>query len=229
MSAHAGDTGLAGVGIERTSTVEQVVHALRRAILNGDLPPGTPLRETALADRFEVSRGTVREALRVLEPEGLIEHRAHRGAVVAALDPLDVIDVYRARLVVEVAAAERASEVGPDGLAGLRRAVDVMRGAAAGDEVADYVEAHAEFHRALVGVLESHRLARFAGSLQSELRLGFAVLDRMSGTLADSATAHEQLLDTMAHGGREAARQAVLDHLRHGAEDVVELPGATGS
>lgn len=219
---------LAAVGIDRTSTLDQVVAALRRAVLEGRLAPGTALRETALAEQLGVSRGTVREALRVLAPEGLVEHRARRGAVVATLDPDDARDVYRARLVLETAAAERAADLGLDALHELRQAVDEMRDAAARDDIPDFVHAHAGFHSSLVGVLGSGRLARLAVALQGELRLGFAVLDRMSGSLADSVRAHEELVDTIARRGGEAARRAVAEHLRHGAEDVAELPAPTG-
>lgn len=219
---------LAAVDLERTSALGQVADALRLAILDGRLPPGTPLRETALADQLGVSRGTVREALRLLAPEGLVDHRAHRGAVVAELDPDDVEDLYRARAVVEVAAAERACGLGPERLAALTVAVEAMRAAARSDHVADYVNAHASFHGALVDMLGSERLSRFARSVQAELRLGFAVLDRMTGSLDDSVAAHESILDVLRGGDAPAARHAVSEHLLHGAEDVAELPPPRG-
>lgn len=217
------DTAFSAIGITRTSTLEQVVSALRLAILDGRLAPGTPLRETALADQLGVSRGTVREALRLLGPEGLIEHRPHRGAVVADLDPADMIDVYEARIVLESAGAERAADMGADALDGMREALAAMGRAAAADDVAGYVEAHAEFHHALVELLASDRLSKFSSSLNGELRLGFAVLDRMTGSLGDSVTAHATLLDTLASGDRSVARAAIVDHLQHGVDDVAEL------
>ncbi|HLF99608.1 MAG TPA: GntR family transcriptional regulator [Acidimicrobiia bacterium] len=217
------DTAFSAIGITRTSTLEQVVSALRRAILDGRLAPGTPLRETALADQLGVSRGTVREALRLLGPEGLIEHRPHRGAVVAGLDPADMIDVYEARIVLESAGAERAAELGAEALRGMSDALAAMGRTSAVDDVAGYVDAHAEFHHALVELIGSDRLSRFSSSLNGELRLGFAVLDRMTGSLDDSVTAHARLLDVLASGDRNAARVAIVEHLRHGVDDVAEL------
>lgn len=217
------DAALSTIGIDRTSTLDQVVGAIRLAILDGRLAPGTPLREGAIADQLGVSRGTVREALRELGPEGLIEHRPHRGAVVADLDPADMADVYRARLILEAAGAERAAEVGAPALGGLRDAVASMEAAAAGADVAGYVEAHAAFHHAIVELLDSERLSRFSSALNGELRLGFAVLDRMTGSLGESVSAHRDLLGVFTSGARAAAGAAIIEHLRHGADDIAVL------
>ena len=226
MSADARDPVLAAIDAEGASTLQQVVRTLRQAILDGRLAPGAALRETDLAARLGVSRGTIREALRVLAPEGLVEHRARRGALVASLDPADVSDVYRARIVLEAAAAEQAAS-GAD-LGGLRDAVSAMGDAAGADDVPGFVEAHAAFHTALVDLLGSDRLTRFGESLAGELRLGFAILDRLSGSLADSVAAHDALIGVLEQGNAGAARRALLDHLHHGAEDVSELPRSQG-
>ena len=99
---------LAGLGaaIQRQSTTEQAAAALRDAILTGKIPPGTPLREVALAAELGVSRNTVREAARLLGGEGLVRHQMNRGIVVAEITAADVRDIYAARAAVEAAAAE---------------------------------------------------------------------------------------------------------------------------
>lgn len=214
---------VASLDLQRTSTVDQVVEALRHAILDGRLAPGVALREISLADGLGVSRGTVREALRVLTAESLVTHQAHRGATVAQLDQADAADAYLARLPIECAAAEHVARTG-DGLDALRAAVDEMAVAAEAGDVADLVEAHASFHVALVATLGSRRLRRFFSSVQSELRLSLATVERMTGAMAETLADHRELLDQLVGGDPEACRAAVIDHLGHGAADVADLP-----
>ena len=90
----------------RSSTVDRVAEELRRALFDGEVEPGTPLREVALAEAMGVSRSTVREALGVLVAEGLATREPNRGVHVAELDPDSVHDVCR----------------GPRGARGRRRA-----------------------------------------------------------------------------------------------------------
>ena len=98
-------TGL-GAAIQRQSTTEQAAAALRDAILSGEIPPGTPLREAALAAELGVSRNTLREAARLLGGEGLVRHQMNRGIVVAEITAADVRDIYAARAAIETAAAQ---------------------------------------------------------------------------------------------------------------------------
>jgi DNA-binding GntR family transcriptional regulator len=81
------------------SAVRHVVNELRKAISSGRLPPGTRLVELGLADQFQVSRGPIREALRVLSYEGLVTLRPNRGAVVSSLTAEDILEVYVMRAV----------------------------------------------------------------------------------------------------------------------------------
>ena len=85
------------------STVDRVVEELRRAVFEGELESGTPLREVALAESLGVSRPTVREALTVLVADGLATREPHRGVAVATPDPESIGDVSRARGVLELA------------------------------------------------------------------------------------------------------------------------------
>ncbi len=95
------------LNLEHASTVDRVVEELRRAVFDGELEAGTPLREVALADSLGVSRSTVREALAVLVGEGLATREPNRGVHVSEADPDSVRDVCRARSVLEVAGVRR--------------------------------------------------------------------------------------------------------------------------
>jgi DNA-binding GntR family transcriptional regulator len=99
---------IAGLGatIQRQSTTGQAAGAIRDAILAGRIPPGTPLREAALATELSVSRNTIREAARILESEGLVCYQMNRGIVVAEVTADDVRDIYTARAAAELAGAD---------------------------------------------------------------------------------------------------------------------------
>ena len=79
------------------SNVDVAVDALRAAILDGQLPPGQRLKEIPLAEQLGISRGPIREALRLLERDGLVELIPNRGALVPEVKALDVLEVYALR------------------------------------------------------------------------------------------------------------------------------------
>lgn len=84
----------------------RIVGALRQAILSGELEGGRQLKQEELASAFGVSRVPVREALRMLEAEGLVDFHPNRGAVVTAVTTEEVADIYTIRAALEVAAME---------------------------------------------------------------------------------------------------------------------------
>jgi DNA-binding GntR family transcriptional regulator len=91
-----------GDGFQRPLTAQEaVLEQLRRAIITGDLSPGSPIRQDALAKRFGVSRVPVREALKILEGEGQVLYRPHKGYLVAKLDHEEVRELYHIRRLLE--------------------------------------------------------------------------------------------------------------------------------
>jgi DNA-binding GntR family transcriptional regulator len=205
--------------LARTSVAEQVAGALREAILAGSLGPGTSLREVALAERFAVSRATVREAIRALVTEGLVQHSMHRGAVVAEPTPDDVVDVYRARTAVEVAAAGAAPLAAREDLGELADALRAMETAFARRDWNGTAEADLAFHRRLVALAGSPRLDVFYAHLQGELRLLLLLADRDApdeGKVAE----HRRMLDLATSGDVEGLRSALSAHVT-AAQDVL--------
>lgn len=160
--------------VERTSTIEQVHRTLRQAIVAGEIPEGARLGEVRVARMLGTSRGTVREALRHLVQEGLVESKLHRGSFVAELTTLDWLDVYAAREALEVWAATWLVQHGADAdLAPLEAALADLRAAAAGDEEPseDVIAADIRFHAELVALPGSPRLVRAYETLAAEARM----------------------------------------------------------
>lgn len=160
--------------VERSSTLEQVHRALRDAIVEGAIPAGAHLREISLARALATSRGTIREAIRHLVQEGLVEYALHRGNFVRALSVLDRLDVYVAREAIEVGVVTRLLQAGgtPD-LRPLDDAMDELRRAAVGHArpTEQVIAADLRFHQELVRLSGSPRLDRAYETLAAETRM----------------------------------------------------------
>lgn len=127
------------------SVIVWLVDQLRDAIISGRFQAGEPIRQESIASQYEVSRTPVREALRLLEAEGWIEQRPHRGAVVAALDPEDVIELFEVRAALETLAVRRSfPRLGDFNLKAIEKAYKAMVAAPESD-----IGAHNAFHMAL--------------------------------------------------------------------------------
>ncbi|MCQ9368877.1 GntR family transcriptional regulator [Brevibacterium sp. 50QC2O2] len=94
----------------RDSLAEQLTEQLRRAIISGELQPGTRLTEKALGERFGVSRVPIRESLRTLTADGFVESRAYAGSTVSRPPADEAEDLFAVRIVLESTTARRAAE-----------------------------------------------------------------------------------------------------------------------
>jgi DNA-binding GntR family transcriptional regulator len=212
---------LVTVGLEHASTVDRVARELRRAVFEGELESGTPLREVALAESLGVSRPTVREALTVLVAEGLATREPHRGVAVATPDPASIGDVSRARGVLELAGVQHWATADDKDREAVRTALKEY-GAAVGRN-ASYEELnrrHLAIHLSLVGLTGSTRLVAMAAQLTAELRLALAQVERARRNAADQAESHQHLLDLLESGDVAGAAAELERHLA-GAESAI--------
>ena len=204
------------LSLEHSSTVDRVAEELRRALFDGEVEAGTPLREVALADAMGVSRSTIREALGVLVAEGLATREPNRGGPVTAPDPASVHDVSAARRVLEVAGVQRWAEASEEAREACRQALrDFTAAAEAGASPAELTAAHLAIHRSFVGLTESTRLVALAESLTSEIRLALAKVDRIRRNAGDQVHSHAALIDLLERGDLEAAAAELTVHLEH--------------
>lgn len=212
-----------GANIQRRSTTEQATEAIRQAILSGRLPPGTPLREAALAGELGVSRSTLREAARTLEGESLVHYQMNRGIIVADITGPDVADIYAARAAVELVAVDALTEHrDPVIYQKLSDLVDRIERAFERDDTTDALEGDRLFHATLVAATGSPRLRRFHRQLQQEQRLALALAERSRRELGRTTDDHRQLLDAL-HDGPDHARAELTAHLHAGAAELRRL------
>ncbi len=197
----------------RQTAYEYVLGVLRRAILNGELSAGSRLVQSELAAMLEVSTTPVREALRDLATEGLLQFDSHRGAIVAELSTDDVHEIYQIRHLLEPLAMRQAVPKISDALiARLRRLHEAML---AEPHSVDWVDRNRVFHMAVYETAASPRLAAIIRNLQdaSVMYIG-ASLQNEPG-LRDKANAdHAAILDALEARDTEAAVAALTGHLR---------------
>lgn len=214
------------LSIEPVSTVDRVVEELRRAVFEGELPPGTPLREMALAESLAVSRSTVREALGALVAEGLADRMPNRGTQVRALDPEAIHDVSRARLVVEMAGLQRWEEASEEARAAVPRALaDFEQVAGTSASAAELTAAHLAIHASLAGLTESPRLLAMAEALYTEIRLALASVDRIRRNAEEQVHSHGDLVELMQAGRMEEAAAELRHHLEHAEQAMLDSLG----
>ncbi len=159
---------------EGQSAIESVRRIIRDAIVDGRIPAGSPLREQRLVEQLGTSRGTVREALRHLVQEGLVEYRLHQGAFVPDQTLADRLDVYVAREAIETWAARKLVESDqPLDLSGLEEAIAAMEKESG--EVTrpseETIAADLRFHHELVRMAGSERLTRAHETFAAETRM----------------------------------------------------------
>ena len=210
--------------IDRSSAPEQVATAVTDMIMRGEVGPGEPLPETALADAFGVSRNTIRETIRILERDGLVRHQRHRGAVVAELTEEDVKQVYQVRRILELGAIDRVKN-GVD-LDGLGQALEAFEATAEGKQWDEIVQADAAFHAAMVGLLQSERIDMFFQSILNELRFALAILSLVDAEFRDPApiiAEHRAVYDALVDRRVAEARKLALRHLDANERRLIEI------
>jgi DNA-binding GntR family transcriptional regulator len=207
--------------LEHSSTVDRVVDELRRAVFEGELEAGTPLREVALASSLGVSRPTVREALGVLVLEGLATREPNRGVSVTSPDPGSVRDVSHARTVLEIAGLRHWPKADETDRKAVREALRSYEEAARdGASYQVLNERHLAIHLSLVGLTGSPRLVAMAEALVGELRLALAQVDRQRQNAQAQVESHASILELLEDDRVEEA-VAGLEHHLAGAEDAI--------
>ena len=141
------------------SLVDLAADALRDRILSGALKPGERLLEEQLAAELGISRPPLREALRLIQSEGLVQSLPRRGMIVAPLDEKDAWEIATLRSALERTAIEIELPIRqPEQLTECRRALSAMSAAAASNSRGRFIEASFRFHLAVVQLARHDRL-----------------------------------------------------------------------
>jgi DNA-binding GntR family transcriptional regulator len=197
--------------------------ALYEAILLGTLPPGERLVEAEIARQMGISRGPLREAIRQLEQDGLVEYRPRRGAVVVALTRERVLDAYSTRVELEGFAARLAAQrmAAPDAVR-LEGLCTTMQQFAEDGDAAGLLKADVEFHRAICEIAGNRVLLRLWTSLGPQGWTLFSGAQQRGYSLDALAARHKATLTALLSGDAARAEQAAREHTLEIMRNVVD-------
>ncbi|MER5970583.1 GntR family transcriptional regulator [Streptomyces sp. NPDC002055] len=232
---------------ERRNIRDHVAHALRAALIAGELRPGLVYSAPALAGQFGVSPTPVREAMLDLAKEGMVEPVRNKGFRITAVSERDLDEYTEIRRLIEVPLMGRIARAAPRAeLEALRPvAARIVEAARAGDLIG-YLEHDRRFHLSLLTLAGNERLVEVVGDLRKRSRLYGLTGLAERGVLVASAEEHERLLDLLLAGDAEGAEACMGAHLGHvrtlwaegraadgdvegGAEGSVDVDGGRGS
>jgi DNA-binding GntR family transcriptional regulator len=197
---------------------------IRDAILGGDLQPGERLKEEALAQSFDISRTPVREALRVLQMEGLVEFAPNRGATVRSYTVDDLREIYSLRALLEGHAARRAAQwMTSDTTDALRVMCDRFAELRVTDApVTDLVAANVEFHEAIMTAAGSPRLTDIARRVV-EMPLVYRTYNWYTAEQRHNAEReHYQLLRAFEMHDADRAELVMKHHILEGGDVIFD-------
>ncbi len=212
--------------LRREALGPQVAAMLRQAIVGREVPPGSLLVEEALAELFGVSRGPIRDALRQLENEGLVERRG-RSYLAIDLSADEIADIYSLRELIEVHAVELAIQrANADELARVREHIEAMRLAAASDDHDEFGRADIQFHSALYEVAKHRRLLDVWTHQEPILRTLIEQTVDIDSDLDASAEDHEVLLQLVESGDTARAVAELRAHLHRSRDRMLAVRSA---
>ena len=209
---------------------ENVVGSIRAAILDGKFELGQRLVETELAEQLGVSRGPIREALRLLAAEGLVVINVHRGTFVVEPTVADVEEIYSLREALEVLAVQRVVRLASDDeLAELVESVRRFQAATREERIERLVDENMKFHSRLFSLARHGRLSQVWSTLESQLhlcnlmeleRIREDLRERIREDLSMTFEDHSEILDAIQSRDAERACRLISKHIQSAAQIV---------
>ncbi|WP_158241021.1 GntR family transcriptional regulator [Mycolicibacterium goodii] len=196
-------------------------NAIRDRILSGRLEPGTHLVEADLAEELGVSAGTIRSGLRVLQHEGLVQHRLNRGVYVADMTVEDAWEIYSLRNNLEGMAARLAAQrIDVKGRSKLERVLHVMREAAERNDRGTLAQSDLELHELIVDLAQHSRLKSAHQVIHAQTALFMVMTKDLHGDPMELIDSHEKLVNAIVTGD---AKTAEILGRTHSTEDGERL------
>jgi DNA-binding GntR family transcriptional regulator len=201
---------------ENLTLWQRVYEHLHEEIRQQRLPPGTELREAALAKELGVSRGPIREAVTRLAAEGLVTVRPRHGAVVRELTAEEMIDAYQVREILEATAMRLAvPRLSEKDFAQLEGLTDLMTLLAEQGDIAKFFEANVAFHELICQLSGNKKLMQVHHTLMVEIAVfQDRTLSLRGGNPTRSVTEHRNILRAAREGDIELAANLAAAHIR---------------
>jgi len=204
-----------------STAVEYISAELRQEILRGQLPPGERLILDVLAERFRTSPIPVREALRVLEAEGLIVMQAHRSALVAEISEVELEDLYRVRMLIDVEAVRWShGKVTEENAKTIRAMIDRMEVLLSSHRDFAAFNLHRDIHFRIYQPCESPFLMGILQRLHAQSERFRHLAKPVRGSPKEVSNEHRKLLTAMRTGTAQEAGNLMKDHLQRTLDSI---------
>ena len=202
---------------------ENVADEIRMKILNGDMKPGDKIVEQELASEFGISRGPVREALRQLEQEGMVEYSRNVGCSVRHVGMDDIYEIYYMRANYEMMAVRLHNGPFPqENLEKMEHILSQMK-MLHKDEYRKVFELDNEFHEAILDLVSFKRLKKAWEDLSyGNIVTGYNMDVDREQVIKRQYIIHEKLLDACKNGSPAQVEQAIADHYLGGVEKLIQ-------
>lgn len=200
-----------------------VFNTLRQGILRGELKPGERLMEIHLADQLGVSRTPIREAIRMLELEGLVIMMPRKGAMVASISKEDLKDVLEVRKALDRLAVSLACErITPDGLASLKAAATKFKDVTKTLDSTKIAEADVAFHDEIHKASGNKRLSVMVSNLAERIyRYRFEYI-KESYDCVQLIEEHDEIVKCIEKGDKEGAVAAIDRHIDNQESSIIK-------
>lgn len=202
---------------------ERIASALREAILTGEFKPGQPLIETELATLLGVSRAPLREALQLLNAEGLVESIAYHGTTVRTLSRTDIEELYSLRIVLETFAAQCViARRDPAHAQPLRSLYETMLLAAEREDLNSVSEIDRDFHDTLIDLSEHSLLHSTWSAVSMRVRQVMALRNRRNRDIRQIAYNHMPIIEAIERGDLPCVAELLQVHIGSARDLLVE-------
>lgn len=215
--------------IDRPPTlVAAAAKSIRDEIVKGELLPGAPLHEVELSNQLNISRGSVREALRLLQQQDLVEVIPYRGAFVARLTPQKVKEIYTLRALLEPYAVRLCLEnhtFTEDDLEELELMVRHLGELEQTDDYSEMIETDIKFHELISRRCQHELLLEVLLNLQSQTLMLILNTKLYKSDMVPDDVSHQSILDGIVSGDPGVAEQVVRQHILDAGSSLVARMG----
>lgn len=210
--------------IAPTALYQEVAERLRQRIFAHELTPGMWIDEQKLAEQYGISRTPLREALKVLASEGLVELKPRRGCYVTEISRRDLDDIFPLMAMLEGrCAADAVMRAKPADITTLKSIHEKLESAARDGRIDAFFEANQEFHRKIQEIADNRWLLSVIQDLRKVLKLSRLHSLSLEGRLQQSLDEHRKIMAALEAGNSAKAEKEMHDHLLSGREALVKM------
>ncbi|WP_391207863.1 GntR family transcriptional regulator [Psychrobacillus sp. L4] len=203
---------------------DHVVTLIRKMILNGTLKPGERINQAQLAEKLQISRGPIREALRLLQNEGLIKYELNKGTYITTLSNEDAYEIYTLRGLLEGKAAQLAlKNIQAQDFERLQELMEGFEKSFIENDLESQAQYDILFHQTVVRASKHNRLIHMHQQLDTQVGAMFFTVASIAPVRAKNVVEnHQRLIDALKSGNEENVQKEFSEHYNNALLDLLK-------